>query len=67
MAKRYCEMCDAWVSKRECPECGADTRAAARVTAAEAMLGDVPADALTERNLAAGPTLRQVFGEDDDL
>ncbi len=23
---RYCEMCDAWVKGRECPQCGADTR-----------------------------------------
>ena len=22
---RYCEMCDEWVSKRECPMCGAVT------------------------------------------
>lgn len=23
--RRYCEMCDAWVSTRECSACGADT------------------------------------------
>jgi hypothetical protein len=23
--KRYCGMCDAWVTGRECPKCGADT------------------------------------------
>jgi hypothetical protein len=22
---RYCEMCDDWTRKRECPKCGADT------------------------------------------
>jgi len=25
---RYCEMCDAWTGKRECPACGADTQPA---------------------------------------
>jgi hypothetical protein len=24
--KRYCEMCDTWVSKAVCPECGLKTR-----------------------------------------
>lgn len=28
MAKRYCGMCDKWVSGRECKYCGADTDAA---------------------------------------
>jgi len=28
MAKRYCEMCDKWVTKSECPECGMPTRKA---------------------------------------
>lgn len=26
MAKRYCEMCETWTSKRECKECGMPTR-----------------------------------------
>ncbi len=26
MAKRYCEMCDRWLSKTVCPECGMPTR-----------------------------------------
>jgi hypothetical protein len=25
MNKRYCEMCDEWLSKRECPKCGMKT------------------------------------------
>jgi len=29
---RYCEMCEAWTAKRECPACGADTVPAARST-----------------------------------
>lgn len=27
-AKRYCEMCDDWTSKKECPACGMPTRKA---------------------------------------
>ena len=34
------------------------------LSAAEVMLGEVPADAPTERNQAAGPTVAQVFSED---
>jgi hypothetical protein len=26
--KRYCEMCDAWVTTKECPDCGASTELA---------------------------------------
>jgi hypothetical protein len=29
-ARRYCEMCDAWVKGKECPACGADTQKAAK-------------------------------------
>jgi DnaJ-class molecular chaperone len=32
MAKRYCEMCDAWMAARECKACGAPTVLAARET-----------------------------------
>lgn len=28
MAKRYCEMCDVWLKKPVCPECGMPTRKA---------------------------------------
>lgn len=28
--KRYCEMCDEWVSKTVCPACGMPTRKAAK-------------------------------------
>lgn len=34
------------------------------LSAAEVMLGEVPADAPVERNQAAGPTVAQVFSED---
>lgn len=27
---RYCEMCDLWMSKSECPECGMPTRKKAK-------------------------------------
>jgi rRNA maturation protein Nop10 len=33
--KRYCEMCDAWVTKKECPECGAPTLVAPACQACE--------------------------------
>jgi len=28
--KRYCEMCDEWMTKRECPACGMPTLKAVR-------------------------------------